>query len=614
MTMVDFNNLGYLDEPFVLAKDVAQVFYVKDMSSKPRKRKDKKTIGTSCDDPKRHIVLSGKRNIVGVEDKTDMSEDYNMFAEIPPFKVNTDPSIKLNDEDAPWIRHNRSHFSFAARCLFVDLASAARFVDSPRRRCRRLVTAASCALVARTSNPCLLPAPPRASLVSICGAPPRAEPLRAGRRRRQTLRAPRRIRACRAAAVERGDPPPHTRVPRRRRGEIEEIGVAPAKKKQRGFHGGLTGWCTADRNYCTGASGGRVTAPEPPRYPVDDIKEMKACPLYYPIGNMSMKVATGSALPPGALHHNNPIPDGYARLTVEEIVQGFEDLDIDIATPEGATRLGDVKRVHFYGRSLSSFQARRQGKQVHPLRWWWRRRRWWWWLTYTSGGSADAAPHLRRVRRRPILVRRVIGRRPQSTRRSRSSPGLLTRTLTAEEVEAGAAADLEKWKARCKKKIEGEPKPVFSDEQKKWAKSFLNTSSQAAKNLPTTMNVNFVRKHSRSGGSRGGGEAEKKALEEAQKLERGKQQVTQLGEQSKQSIPPLIVKAAGPEDEAPDVIAAAAAQGLTVAKAKEQAADLGLTLRVALGLDDVAMKDVVFGYVKDGLSSSLRRKRIYLDK
>ena len=107
MTMVDFNNLGYLDEPFVLAKDVAQVFYVKDMSSKPRKRKDKKTISTSCDDPKRHIVLLGKRNIVGVEDKTDMSEDYNMFGEIPLFKVNTDPSIKLNDEDAPWIRHNR---------------------------------------------------------------------------------------------------------------------------------------------------------------------------------------------------------------------------------------------------------------------------------------------------------------------------------------------------------------------------------------------------------------------------------------------------------------------------------------------------------------------------
>jgi hypothetical protein len=102
MTTVDLNNLGYLNEPFVLAKDVAQVFYVKDMTSKQRKRKDKKK-NTSCDEPKRHIVLLGKRNTVGVEDKTNMSQDYNQFGEIMPFKVNTDPSIKLNDEDAPWL-------------------------------------------------------------------------------------------------------------------------------------------------------------------------------------------------------------------------------------------------------------------------------------------------------------------------------------------------------------------------------------------------------------------------------------------------------------------------------------------------------------------------------
>jgi hypothetical protein len=63
MTKVDLNNLGYRDEPFVLANDVAQVFYVKDMSTKPRKRKNKPT-NTSYDEPKRHIVLSGKRNIV----------------------------------------------------------------------------------------------------------------------------------------------------------------------------------------------------------------------------------------------------------------------------------------------------------------------------------------------------------------------------------------------------------------------------------------------------------------------------------------------------------------------------------------------------------------------
>ena len=39
MTIVDFKKIGYKDEPFVLAKDVTQVFYVKDMASKPKKIK-----------------------------------------------------------------------------------------------------------------------------------------------------------------------------------------------------------------------------------------------------------------------------------------------------------------------------------------------------------------------------------------------------------------------------------------------------------------------------------------------------------------------------------------------------------------------------------------------
>jgi hypothetical protein len=37
MTIVDFKKIGYKDEPFVLAKNVTQVFYVRDMSSKPKK-------------------------------------------------------------------------------------------------------------------------------------------------------------------------------------------------------------------------------------------------------------------------------------------------------------------------------------------------------------------------------------------------------------------------------------------------------------------------------------------------------------------------------------------------------------------------------------------------
>ena len=63
MTTVDLNNLAYMDEPFVLANDVAQVFYAKDMSTKPRKRNQQKNI--SSDETKRHIVFSGKNNHCG---------------------------------------------------------------------------------------------------------------------------------------------------------------------------------------------------------------------------------------------------------------------------------------------------------------------------------------------------------------------------------------------------------------------------------------------------------------------------------------------------------------------------------------------------------------------
>ena len=96
----------YTDEPFVLANDVAQVFYVKDMSTKPRKRKHKEA-NTSYDEPKRQIVLSRKGDIVGVEGKTIMSEDYEKFHEIPPFKIKADPSTLLNDEDYPWLWCNK---------------------------------------------------------------------------------------------------------------------------------------------------------------------------------------------------------------------------------------------------------------------------------------------------------------------------------------------------------------------------------------------------------------------------------------------------------------------------------------------------------------------------
>jgi len=74
MTTVDLNNSGFKDEPFILAADVSQVLCVKDMSTKPKRGKnDDHSI---VNEPKRHIVFSRKRNIIGIEDKSYMSGDY----------------------------------------------------------------------------------------------------------------------------------------------------------------------------------------------------------------------------------------------------------------------------------------------------------------------------------------------------------------------------------------------------------------------------------------------------------------------------------------------------------------------------------------------------------
>jgi hypothetical protein len=110
MTIVVLNNLGYRDEPFILAQDVAQVFYVKDMSSKLKKGINKQT-----DEPKRQIVLSEKKNIVGVEDMTNLLEDCNKFVEIPPIAVNADPCILLANEDARYLHRNHNQGTYVMR-------------------------------------------------------------------------------------------------------------------------------------------------------------------------------------------------------------------------------------------------------------------------------------------------------------------------------------------------------------------------------------------------------------------------------------------------------------------------------------------------------------------
>ena len=116
MTIVGLNNLGSRDEPSVLAKDVNQVFYVKDMSTKPKKGKNN---NVSDNEPKFHIVLSGKRNIMGIKDRSHMLEDYEKNDRIPPFTLNSDPSVLQNDEDTPWLRRDHNQGTYIMKFIVV---------------------------------------------------------------------------------------------------------------------------------------------------------------------------------------------------------------------------------------------------------------------------------------------------------------------------------------------------------------------------------------------------------------------------------------------------------------------------------------------------------------
>ena len=86
MTTVDLTNTAYRDEPFVLAKDVVQVFYAKDHVN----------VG-------KHVVLQGKRKIVGVERVTD-EEGYKGFEEMAPFGEDVDLSLFEEGDEAAYVR------------------------------------------------------------------------------------------------------------------------------------------------------------------------------------------------------------------------------------------------------------------------------------------------------------------------------------------------------------------------------------------------------------------------------------------------------------------------------------------------------------------------------
>ena len=78
----------------------------------------------------------------------------------------------------------------------------------------------------------------------------------------------------------------------------------------------------------------------PASYPVDAITDAENCHLMAEWQNFKVKAAVGSVLPPepGATYHCRPIPEGYARVMVDEITRDLRTSGLTTLPVKG--RLG----------------------------------------------------------------------------------------------------------------------------------------------------------------------------------------------------------------------------------------------------------------------------------
>jgi hypothetical protein len=89
LILVDLKNLGHKDDPWVLTDCVAQVSYVLDLETE------------------KHVVVSEKKKIIGVENIEDNNEDINQFEEMLLFS--NPMNIKHIEKDCMKIMYHISY-------------------------------------------------------------------------------------------------------------------------------------------------------------------------------------------------------------------------------------------------------------------------------------------------------------------------------------------------------------------------------------------------------------------------------------------------------------------------------------------------------------------------
>ena len=54
-----------------------------------------------------------------IEDKSDISEDYERDDRIAPFNVTKDPSILINADDTPWLRQDHDQETYVKKKITI---------------------------------------------------------------------------------------------------------------------------------------------------------------------------------------------------------------------------------------------------------------------------------------------------------------------------------------------------------------------------------------------------------------------------------------------------------------------------------------------------------------
>src|SRR5215216_4080488 len=95
------------------------------------------------------------------------------------------------------------------------------------------------------------------------------------------------------------------------------------------------------------------------------------CELHFKMKNISMKVADAVAYtnPPEATFYCNPIPAGYARVVVDEVVDQYSGLELDIPRGDEEHTPGEaIHRIILWRKDCIIFRRPPTPRQPTPPR------------------------------------------------------------------------------------------------------------------------------------------------------------------------------------------------------------------------------------------------------